>query len=918
MKANNDTDVKNKFLKSSSVDDLYHFFEYFHSLKPEPTPKGFEKKDLFYILFNEKKKYKTYNIPKKTKGEVRVIEAPTPKLKIIQTLLKDCIELFFVAKPPVHGFVKERSIVTNAKCHVRRKYIYTIDLEDFFPTIHFGRVQGLFRNHPFCFSPEIARHLANICCNDNGVLPQGAPTSPIIANLICRLLDGKLISFAKMNKIRYTRYADDLTFSSSENSFSEPLKLKIKEIIESENFKINLAKERLQSNSQRQSVTGLTVNKKVNVSRKYVKDLRFLLSMYKKGRDVAQNWLEKNYQNRHRYDGKVPAIERVLDGKIMFLKMVVGESRPLYISIYKNYNELIKGYDQSTSIDKKNEQTKQIQDLENRLENLLAIGEPEKLVVAKMTILRAKKESYLKSVVDKYESKVKEKTSILVKLKSNREEPFSKINRFYKSDLKTNLNASNKHSVNPQFTSQFLNRFREDSALKDLVHDNESSYRSVVTEAKKVMEKFSKSNRQFNVPTSMYSLINTFIGSLQEDSLMTNWGEKPHTEALKNTKINDYRQDFQYCYRFSSEPTYLKMSDIILYHSNEEAPSTWYLDIDIEKVDSDFDNVLSDTFRISSAIKLIFTTFEKYSQVGYIRIHTERKYNKVSLIISNVGIFPDDKTVNEFKNNNIGGTTKTISKYLEGYCEFSYISKFKNKEGLKTSKISILPAINEEPNDYDNVDGFIYQLVFYKPLKILIIDDAATGKRAKKAKNIVTTLSMDHYIYVVDDKSLGSRKDEISFYSSIFIHASYNEDDKAEILKTSLPKIFFGGDKNYAQKETSYYMSDTDFYDHLEEYLQTVKDNLDLSFDFWEQKLGSNQNHQTPIITHVQESVADINNENFSIDLLVDQIWNGQIGLNDNKVIRLLKDNFGCSDVPNFSSIMQLKNFVKNINHHHE
>lgn len=123
--------------------------------------------------------------------------------------------------------------------HVKRNYIFNIDLLDFFTKIDFKRVRGIFQSKPFNFSPLVAKDLANLCCNDIGVLPQGASTSPIISNLICRALGGKLSKLAKTKRIRYTQYVDDITFSSNQNIFDEKLMEVLKKIIEGEGFLIN-------------------------------------------------------------------------------------------------------------------------------------------------------------------------------------------------------------------------------------------------------------------------------------------------------------------------------------------------------------------------------------------------------------------------------------------------------------------------------------------------------------------------------------------------------------------------------------------------------------------------------------------------------------------------------------------------------
>lgn len=186
-----------------------------------------------------------------------------------------------------HAFTKEKSIITNAKIHKNKRFVLNIDLENFFESFHFGRVQGYFeKNKNYLFPKNIATVLAQLTCY-KGSLPQGSPSSPIITNLICNILDMKLLKMAKKYKLDYTRYADDLTFSTNNKSFAEKSEEFISQleiIIKQSGFKINQKKTRLQYKQSRQVVTGLVVNKKVNVPRDFYKNTRAMAnSLYKNG-----------------------------------------------------------------------------------------------------------------------------------------------------------------------------------------------------------------------------------------------------------------------------------------------------------------------------------------------------------------------------------------------------------------------------------------------------------------------------------------------------------------------------------------------------------------------------------------------------------------------------------------------------------
>src|SRR6267142_2570826 len=179
----------------------------------------FAPKALSYILYkqSEAKKYKTFQIPKRTGGQ-RTIKAPVNALKLAQRrlsdLLQDCVEEINASKGredrAAHGFKRKRSIITNARQHRHRRYVFNLDLEDFFPSINFGRVRGfLIKNRDFELHEKVATIIAQIACHDNS-LPQGSPCSPVISNLIGHMLDIHLAKLAFDTGCSYSRYADDI------------------------------------------------------------------------------------------------------------------------------------------------------------------------------------------------------------------------------------------------------------------------------------------------------------------------------------------------------------------------------------------------------------------------------------------------------------------------------------------------------------------------------------------------------------------------------------------------------------------------------------------------------------------------------------------------------------------------------------
>lgn len=252
---------------------------------------------LTYLIYKNdpNKLYETFDIPKKN-GGIRQISAPVENLKQVQKNLSEALvryqrEVIWREqniRPNIsHGFEKEKSIITNAQIHRNKKYVLNIDLSDFFESFHFGRVRGFFeKNKYFLLPKEVATVIAQLSCYQ-GALPQGAPCSPVITNLICQILDMRLLKLAKKYRLDYTRYADDLTFSTNNNiSLTEDSEFyeALKKEIERAGFKINPNKTRVQYRSSRQEVTGLTVNKKINITKTYYKETRAMAySLYTTG-----------------------------------------------------------------------------------------------------------------------------------------------------------------------------------------------------------------------------------------------------------------------------------------------------------------------------------------------------------------------------------------------------------------------------------------------------------------------------------------------------------------------------------------------------------------------------------------------------------------------------------------------------------
>ena len=308
---------------------------------------------LLYILYTlpNNKKYRCVALSKKRGGQ-RLIKAPLGGTAILLNKLKPVLYELYKTKSCVHGFVLKKSIVSNARAHTKKRYVLNVDLKDFYGTINFGRIRGLFMKKPFNMGEKAATIFAKLCTHENS-LPQGSPTSPILANYIAAELDGKLTRLAKNYKLQYTRYADDMTFSTTKTSFPKSIGYyegnnpitgntilgeHLKNKIIASGFIINYAKLRLQIPGIRQEVTGLTVNEFPNVKRSYVKKIRAMIHAWSRFGLLAA---EKEYILK--YAKSPPNIEpdklngmyykNVVYGRLAYLKMVRGEYDKVYMKL---------------------------------------------------------------------------------------------------------------------------------------------------------------------------------------------------------------------------------------------------------------------------------------------------------------------------------------------------------------------------------------------------------------------------------------------------------------------------------------------------------------------------------------------------------------------------------------------------------
>jgi RNA-directed DNA polymerase len=251
--------------------------------------------------------YKHYSIKKKSGGE-RDISIPNVRFRYIQRWILDNIIYNIEVPENVTGFVPNKSILDNAIVHVNSDAILTLDIKDFFPSISFEKVFRLF--YYYGYTTEMSYCLSRICTL-NGSLPQGAPTSPYLANIICIRMDKRLSLLSEKIEATYTRYADDITISGKSNIINY-IEL-IKNIVIDEGFCINNKKTRVMHSNRQQRVTGLIVNKKVAVPKEKIRYLRqqiYYINKY----GVIDHCQKSNFKQNN--------IKEHLYGLAYFIKMV--------------------------------------------------------------------------------------------------------------------------------------------------------------------------------------------------------------------------------------------------------------------------------------------------------------------------------------------------------------------------------------------------------------------------------------------------------------------------------------------------------------------------------------------------------------------------------------------------------------------
>ena len=330
----------------SSLTDLAEFWRIPHS-------------QLSYYAYHIDKRlaYTTFSIPRRY-GRQRNIEAAMRTLKYIQRVLHESLTRVYGPHPAVHGFVPHRSVATNARAHVGQRYVLNVDLADYFPSITRKRIFGRLTSEPYAFQTPVASAIASLSTNFFAQLPQGSPSSPVIANLITAGMDADLAELCGRLRCRFTRYADDISISTSRGEMPPQIARypnargtgqvvigdALAGVIGRHGFQINHQKSRLQSYWTRQMCTGLVVNgDRPSIRRPYIRHLRALIDHWQKRgwQDAAQVLHLK--ENRPLIESRETFVNYVM-GKIGYLKMVRGQDDAVFQRLDRIIKAIPNGY----------------------------------------------------------------------------------------------------------------------------------------------------------------------------------------------------------------------------------------------------------------------------------------------------------------------------------------------------------------------------------------------------------------------------------------------------------------------------------------------------------------------------------------------------------------------------------------------
>ncbi|MFA9192903.1 reverse transcriptase family protein [Flavobacterium sp. FBOR7N2.3] len=695
--------INTTFHEMKSKDDFLSLLNFVKKKIYGEDTHPFEIKNINYYISSKSKqnRYTRFVIKKKSGGD-RTIHSPVSGLKALQKCINLIFQSTYKVNPAATGFVIGKSIVDNAIVHSGKNYVFNLDLKDFFSSIDQARLWGRLKVAPFNLNEQTGRlELANIiaclCCHEmeverfdtinnqwnkviKNVIPQGAPTSPTLINIVCQRLDYYLLAVAKRFSLNYTRYADDITFSSDHNVYQKNGEFiaEVQRIIEKENFNIKDSKTRLQKRGYRQEVTGLVVNHKPNVHNNYIKQIRHWIYVWEKfGYEYASNFFIKQYlKDKINPKTNTPDLSNVLSGKLNYLKMIRGFDNSTYIKLNDRFELLL-----NISI-QKNENIVADQS------TLLGMPEVENNEDFKLPVLHTPKE--------------------LVRI----------LNKF------TLNNSALKYSTHNWDAGQDEDIFKD---LPDFLKKASKEFNPV--------SEYLKSLKKELHAKIMSFLFNEKVGEKGWGIYRVKFGWSS-PELLKEMQISDIKpenftlpQNAQFRLETNrGNETIQKFKQVIDIFKNEieiRDENSILQDLLLEKHDKHLNgfeikemqnlentNFFTDVDYFSRALTLIFENIQKRPEHRFVSYILVDEPDSNILEIIHHGSTAKGKSIKDKKLSLESGDFGTISMHLRNLCEWSIESEF--KEG--PIRINFLDSDKDTPPyvKIDQVDGFKYIFKFYK------------------------------------------------------------------------------------------------------------------------------------------------------------------------------------------------------------
>lgn len=769
-------------------------------------------------------RYAEFKIKKKSGGD-RTIHSPVNGLKAIQKTLSFILQCVFDPHEAATGFVRNRSIVDNARIHAGSRYVYNIDLKDFFQSIDQARVWKCLQLLPFNLTKEstvkpkymkwedfkreklktdkpvtanpgngrmfirtpsgiiliasnfdatkekfvirgdnrlvtkegvslkgtlwltnhipsanrlaVANIIAALCCtemdverrNEQGdwimvrrnVLPQGAPTSPVITNIICQRLDYLLAGTAKRFGLKYSRYADDITFSSDHNVYNPESDFvkELQRIITDQGFHVRESKTRLQKETYRQEVTGLLVNEKVNVQKRYIKQLRLWLYYWERyGYDRAYGFFIRQYltDKGHIKKGN-PDMASVISGKLDFLKMVKGGDSEMYLNLKARFAILIPIKNNEKVRTDYSKMDSNNKTLEPKAIFESEAGNPENLTDKLRIIINP---------LDSEQLPAKLKRKIIID--KGEPLPFEE----YLENLESEEKVVDLTKHKPKDVARFILSFSSSEGLKFLTHDYDKpgsiyDYKEILETAR---EEFNDLSSRLVIPKRLWMRINQFafgdpakhwwFNEVQhkicwKSPELISWIEShKNTHPIKNKR---FEEDFILPFKRSIEIKPRELEVIIKTKLVRNLESK-FSSFDIEYPDLTNANFYTDVDAMQAGISyLIKAIRQRADNSNKIRVEFSSKSDiegrKKIIKIIHVGSVCD-KSLD--KTELFHGDLLEAEKALFGICDWSIIARSTDDSFNKLNVLYDISSdmIPREKIDESLIEGFTHVLTFYK------------------------------------------------------------------------------------------------------------------------------------------------------------------------------------------------------------